>query len=548
MIKDNYIYQTPLNAYKLKNIDSVWISDIFTHQLSNSGLNLENLAFAIPDNQFFLPTYFDFSKQVTIHAESYGGYGTRGNGGGVRAANLLGYQLKGIGNNYLLGGLPEKPDYKHYSFGELLLHDAAIEVVFSKLVDHLLPFGSIKHYGIVSTGIHFDFDQRRSHNILYRENGIGVILIRDIAVRPAHFIPSYGYIPNADRRPLLANDLERCRYANLSLFKIKKYNLILKTFLKNTATQFVYARLSNLMHGTVTAANISLEGKWLDLTYTSTVQVNSNRKEAPEALSFLDEAFYPAQIAYEMSYNYNKFAYKKPLNYSIYLAYSKLYNQIYLKGFIDVWELSSQCFTDYNFEYFVKFIEREMFSNYTHTNDESFTTSKNVLFINKLFFPDQTDNLACKANIFFLEHQYSQLISYTQNKIYIKRYLYIKYFVRYFMLSECTNKAIKKTFLQLAFSTKKTNDYINYYYNLIENIFCKEKSKTYLYNTDKLTIYYNLIDGCFYIKNINSQYILSDIHKLKEKVLNIEKYYIDNSLYNLSVLINKLYNELCKLN
>ncbi|QNT78804.1 hypothetical protein [Entomobacter blattae] len=531
------IYTSPTTAYKLKRTEPIWISDTLNYQLSDKGLYSNDLAFAIPDNQFFLPSHFDFSKHTIIQMEYYGGYGTRGNGGGVRTANFLEYQLKGIGKNALL---KNSSDYAAYSLGELLLQDAATEIVFSKLVDHLLPFGSVKHYGIISTGIHFHFNKSKTSDFFYRKDGIGAILIRDQTVRPAHFIPSYKYLPNLFRRPLLATNTERCRYSNKKLFETKQYNNILKTFLRNSATQFVYSKLSNLMHGTIAPANISLDGQWLDLSHTGIVQVNGNKKEAPESLSFFDEAFYPSQIAHEMTYNYKKFNYHAPVEHSIHHTYSELYEQIWPKALIDIWDIPHQCIMSCNFTYFLKFIEREMFANHRYTTDEEFSIHKNTNFINTLFFPDQNDQLAINAKKFFLEQKHQLLKGYTSNNTDIAVYLYIKYYIKYYTLSEFTNSAVKNKFTNFAFSIKDIRKHINYYNNLIQCIFCKSNGRAYLYKTDELNIYYDISNGNFIIKNDSNKNRIKKINDLIKKISNMKNTLLDKNIIVLTSMINIL--------
>ncbi|XAO70978.1 MAG: hypothetical protein AAYR33_08105 [Acetobacteraceae bacterium] len=168
----------------------------------------------------------------------------------MRVGNLDDHvQIKGIGRNPL-AGLAGRAAH-HY--GGLLLDQAAIEIVFSMLVDKILPYGACPIYGLAITGIDFKFDERVADLAAWRrQGGKGALLFRKPLLRPAHFLQNRAYVP-LDHRPVLYNDLERCRIVALRAIAKRSFHRWLEDFTVRAAQQFAYATIYCLMHSALSA-------------------------------------------------------------------------------------------------------------------------------------------------------------------------------------------------------------------------------------------------------------------------------------------------------
>lgn len=258
-------------------------------ELANSDL-LRNFSYAIPDSPLNDDLKFNKADSLTCQIEQYGG-GL--NGGGVRCGNINGKQLKGIGKNCLA----RKNVNLWHSYGGFSAVEAAIEVLMTNVANTLLPFGAVNITCVLmlgnTTALHPTGDKHK--------RGPGVILVRDISVRPAHFIPPRNYEP-LDEAYLLVqgleqkiNDASNC-LRNRSDLNTRKQSLLLLA--ERFGAQFATAKIFRLFHGALNASNIALDGRWLDLTTASFVDSNNNYhngggfacfyKEHLEAIKILD--------------------------------------------------------------------------------------------------------------------------------------------------------------------------------------------------------------------------------------------------------------------
>ena len=222
---------------------------------------------------------------VELIAERYGGQGLRMNGGGVRCGNLGTMQVKGIGANLLAG---EGTDFWH-RHGALSLQDAVRETIWGELIHHALPFGAVRAGAVLTTGTRFavEVGEEKAPGWVPR-----ALLVRELALRPAHFMRSVFFRPSAATAHL-PSDAARTRDAcgealphlRLALSAVSWTNSAApglpnisadgaaaqpslgdcwREVWRRAAWQLAAACAKRLMHGTLTASNIAVDGRWLD--------------------------------------------------------------------------------------------------------------------------------------------------------------------------------------------------------------------------------------------------------------------------------------------
>jgi hypothetical protein len=279
----NYI---PFQLCKMKSAKVLWISNDLN--LSDKEF-FEKFAFGISTNDCFRSVEFDKQQTVIGLAERYGGSGCGGNGGGVRCANLENVQIKGIGTNPLVGTTATK----WYSHGSLNIVDAICEVIYSQLFNETFPFGALKSYGIILTakdaGYYTEsFDKEKLTSCW------GCLLIREKGIRPAHFMGSERYKPKQEFKHLIYKDAARTRAANKFLYAQNNNNheklySFFADFSKNCANQFAFGKIFRAVHGSLSPSNISIDGRWLDLSCSSLLSGGRNYQVGHFQVPFFDE-------------------------------------------------------------------------------------------------------------------------------------------------------------------------------------------------------------------------------------------------------------------
>ncbi|UYH50884.1 hypothetical protein N5W20_07185 [Candidatus Kirkpatrickella diaphorinae] len=334
MSRDIDLPLTPFHAYPLSAASLIWTSHAAQGQ-SDIIARMNRGLVARVGEPYFHPSAFDLTQRpVLLGAESYGGIGGSFNGGGVRVGNLDDrVQIKGIGRNPL-AGLASRAAHQ---YGGLLLDQAAIEIVFSMLADKILPYGACPIYGLAITGIDFKFDERAADLAAWRgQGGKGALLFRKPLLRPAHFLQNRAYVP-LDHRPVLYDDLERCRIVARRAVEKRSFHRWLEGFIMRAAQQFAYASLYGLMHGALSASNLTMGGEWIDLNFCSIVPPGVNRKLYPGHIAFSDESYYPALVSMEMSYAIHKFGFhRRDVGRRLADAYGRYYRQARIEAFLSL--------------------------------------------------------------------------------------------------------------------------------------------------------------------------------------------------------------------
>lgn len=240
----------------------------------------------------------------TMFAEHYGGDGIGRNGGGVRCANNGYFQLKGIGTNHLVG----KDTKFSHSNGSLSLLDAVMETIYSEVLHHILPVGTVRCAGILVTGphkAHCSFSNTNSDNTT-----IGAILVREKCFRPAHLMRSNFTRNSIDAVGNKYEEFHRLKslYKRIQPHFARNGGFVsqMNEYLSKHAEQFAFARIARILHGGVTPSNIGIDGKWLDLNTASFIESGINFAMSESSPPFAEEHRVILQIFSELVYTYSK--------------------------------------------------------------------------------------------------------------------------------------------------------------------------------------------------------------------------------------------------
>lgn len=243
------------------------------------------------------------SDRCEMYAEPYGGMGVGSNGGGGRCGNIGAQQVKGVGINPLVGD----HDNSEHAYGGLDIRKATIETVYSLVLDNILPKGVVKVWGLIFIG--YDTAREGSKKVW------GGLMVRDRCIRPGHFMRSPYFKPRGGVKALVEGDLQRIRllYKRMSEELEGDSSSFIKWlggYLRDVASQFAFARVMRITHGTMTASNIAWDGKWLDLPACSFLSGGVNYSIWSQ---FYEEHNMALSYAMEILHNYSKYN-RVPLN------------------------------------------------------------------------------------------------------------------------------------------------------------------------------------------------------------------------------------------
>ena len=209
------------------------------------------------------------------YLERYGGMGIGRNGGGARCALYRGLVVKGFGASALAG---RGQDYWH-SFGGMSLREAVREAIWGAMLNHLLPHGAVETEAVVLTGSEVPFHYPDSAG---QTRGPRALSFRRPFVRLAHFLPATLFLPDQAHAGKLLSDDARTRASILALPLVlarlfgqrvggAELVLQLKMLFSRYGVQTGAARALRLVHGSITASNIGIDGRVLDFGMTSAV-------------------------------------------------------------------------------------------------------------------------------------------------------------------------------------------------------------------------------------------------------------------------------------
>ena len=213
----------------------------------------------------------------TFYADRYGGIGVGRNGGGARCAADGPWQVKGIGLNPLAG---VDNDGRYLRQGSATLAECVLEMLWSEIFHHALPYGSTRVRAVIATGVPGPVDAAPQDQVL-------ALSVREAAWRPAHFQRAVYFRPAAGLERAIPSDTERVRAAIARLPSLlsamadasgagsvdmeppERLATGLTEMTRRFAEQMAAAAAKRLMHGTLTASNICLDGRWIDFSTAS---------------------------------------------------------------------------------------------------------------------------------------------------------------------------------------------------------------------------------------------------------------------------------------
>jgi uncharacterized protein YdiU (UPF0061 family) len=212
----------------------------------------------------------DFGEEsCEFLGERYGGEAIGHNGGGVRCGLLGNIQVKGIGRNPLAG---TKTEFWH-TFGGSSLEEGLREAIWSEVCHAALPYRTARVLALVLTGSRIPYLAPEGERTARR-----VLILREPALRPAHFMRTMHFDPDDGRQAGLVCDTERTRAAvraaaqcMSALFRgagdvddADWLNHCLREMARRHAIQLAAAHARRIMHGTLGSSNVSVDGRWMD--------------------------------------------------------------------------------------------------------------------------------------------------------------------------------------------------------------------------------------------------------------------------------------------
>lgn len=257
-------------AHRVRGAQTVWLDTDALEQMDpgcawTKRHFAKRFAYGVRDTACFESLRFAENKKKFALAERYGGFGMNSNGGGSRCGIIDGVQIKGIGQNPLVGKGEKVKD----SYGGFILIEAVMETICSAAFSHILPVGTVPVLGLIYIGRHaaWEFPDDDNRHI----DAPGAILVREPCLRPAHFIRS-GFYDHDSRRAGVSSDVDRVRRVNRKLgdrYGPKDVVHLLSHFLDLCARQFAFAKLFRISHSVFSPSNVALDGRWVDTCHVS---------------------------------------------------------------------------------------------------------------------------------------------------------------------------------------------------------------------------------------------------------------------------------------
>ncbi|NIF73493.1 hypothetical protein F3J16_25400 [Burkholderia sp. Ap-962] len=210
-------------------------------------------------------------------ADRYGGSGMGEHGGSGRCGYDGRFQVKGIGATPLVGGMSGE----HHADGSLSFEFAYFELFWGNLLGQILPAGCVQNLALL--GISGDGDALRQESYL---------LIREAAVRPAHFERAIYFAPLRDAAMHRAADVRRVRELARRIGDFlptidgasPPADDLLASGLSKLATrvadQLACLRSQFLLHG-LSSSNLAIDGRLIDFTSVTSLHPQAAYADAP---------------------------------------------------------------------------------------------------------------------------------------------------------------------------------------------------------------------------------------------------------------------------
>lgn len=322
----------PFEAHFLESSRVIWLDPKLLFKSTGSNWDKQRFkaefSYCVSSHWVSEKSIFDKNHSKILMAERYGSVGLSGNGGGARCGNDGIFQLKGCGKNPLAN-----PKNEWHAYGGLSLTEAVTELVYSKVLEKVMPVGVAHCFGLLYTGEDTAYTPYHTANYKGEHTlGRGAILVREACLRPAHFIEN----PHFNSNPLeIIPDRFRTRGAIKSLLgsfsDMNSFILWLGEFVTNCANQMAFAKLNRLYHGSFTINNVSFDGRWLDLTNASFVLTGKNYCNSKTLAPFFHEYQCPLSSIDELFHSIQKYAGIDLGNQALFDYYFDQYNAFLLQ-------------------------------------------------------------------------------------------------------------------------------------------------------------------------------------------------------------------------
>lgn len=271
-------------VYRLKNAEIAWVNPILKDSISlPSGITLDDWLlsqFAYVTACYGDHDIIDLNVSKNFKADRYGADGQFCNGGSARCGIYNNYQVKGNGRNPLVS---TNMDY-HHSHGKLCLLEAINEAIWGEIYNSQLPYGAARTLAIIKT-----------NTDIVTEWGFGIetkqpaaLLVREIVIRPAHFMRATFFWPEKEHLYLRDNDADRVKEAVNALLQSSSRAVnysqqrnthafhMINSSAQCIAKQIAVSRIKRIPHGSLSCSNIGLSGKFIDFSTAAAVQDYKN--------------------------------------------------------------------------------------------------------------------------------------------------------------------------------------------------------------------------------------------------------------------------------
>jgi len=255
------------DARRLANRKLLWARDPAT---ADKYLREYGWCCALPEE----PASTYLAESVSMRAERYGGGGVGVNGGGVRCGWHRQHQIKGIGRTDLAGvGAPHQ-----HTYGGATANAAVREAIWGEMFNAALPYGAVVVHAIIATGstVRLAAADHAGNTSCQR-----ALSVRPAFLRPAHYMRATLFRPSAGFMATQATDVERTKLALRSMRaglavalgadRLDPLPDLLSTAFRRYAAQIAAARAKRLVHSSISASNIALDGRFLDFSGASSV-------------------------------------------------------------------------------------------------------------------------------------------------------------------------------------------------------------------------------------------------------------------------------------
>ncbi len=537
-------------AYHVPNAKTLWLHPDYYEKTDSTFTEFSNkFAYINVNSSCFVDIMVDPSNSTELEAEPYGGIGSGRNGGGVRCGNKNGYQIKGIGINMFLG---DTNDFSHNN-GIYSTHEALHDLINTNVLENIIPGGVVKIKGLIHLGYssHTDPDFRIILPL--------AITIRDICIRPAHFMRCFDFKINPKIKHSIHNDIYRTRAVCKGLFEksggLRNLLSEIEKFARNLALQSAFCSIFRISHGAISPSNVSIDGKWLDVTNATMLPACYNYSSSNETIPFYREEEFSAVIIKEFCeslFKYNFLDLKTDYIIKTYFESLDKFKLIFIPGIFGICpnllidrEVENECQT------LLKF-----YKNFSRS-DESIKVGDEKL----CGLVDETSQwlveLYVKRKERFDRPEISSLITILRIS-----YLYQNIFKNYNnYIKSCLIKAIRKPLFSKCFylgrlkkntfsymdenGTTGISDYIDRYVNFSKFLFEKldNNNGVCVWHSSKIIITFTR-DGVYHISHgytnnfyDNSDDIINYISMLDNEVFYINGY---NGFNDLNILLRSV--------